>query len=266
MKQPRQQNGVAVQLWVCSFAEEAPHLPTLWRFESLVFSPRVQKLPESQLPGSAQPCDPKDPRRSCDLRMPPMEGRESLHLSRASLIIRGTFYPWGTGAAVGICVHKLPGLVHICRAPLAIQTQEQPEPGGEVGQCPRSLHGTSPHQSPSSWPVLCVWAPVLLGLVCRWSQTYFPEIADGVFSSFCSYNCAIWSLRKGISGKCFCWNPMGFFLLNAGRWCGRSAWTLGFPFSGWNPGPQANCLICLNANFQIYKMGMIICWGYDARI
>ena len=136
MKQPRQRNSVAVQLWVCSFAEEAPHPPTLWRFEPWVFSPRVQKPPESQqgqrLPGSAQPCDPKDPQRSCDLRMPPVEGRVSLHLSRASLIVRGTFYPRGTGAAVGICVHKLPGLVHICRASLAVQTQEQPEPGGEA--------------------------------------------------------------------------------------------------------------------------------------
>ena len=42
---------------------------------------------------------------------------------------------------------------------------------------------------------------------------------------------------------------------------------LEFSFLGWNPGPQANHLICLNPNFRIYKMGMVICWGsYDARI
>ena len=37
------------------------------------------------------PVDPKDPQRSCDLRMPPMEGRGSMHLSRVSLIVRGPF-------------------------------------------------------------------------------------------------------------------------------------------------------------------------------
>lgn len=209
MKQPRQQNGVAVQPWVCSFAEEAPHPPTLWRFESWVFSPRMQKLSESKqgqrLPGSAQPCGSQRPSEVVWFE-DATHGGQGVNASEQGKSHRmGTFYLRGTGAALWICVHRLPGLVHICQAPLAVQTQEQPEPGGEAGQWPGSLHeisAPSPHQSPSSWPMLCVWAPVLLGLVWGWSQTYFPEIADGVFSSFCSYNFAIWSLRKGISGNC----------------------------------------------------------------
>lgn len=114
-----------------------------------MFSPRVQKLPESQqgqrLPVSAQPFGSQRPSESYDLRMPPTEGRESPNLSRASFIIWGTFYPQGTGAALGIGVHKPPGLVHICTcpAPLALQTQEQQEPGGEAGQCPQPLLGIS---------------------------------------------------------------------------------------------------------------------------
>lgn len=148
MKQPRQQNGVAVQPWVCSFAEEAPHPPTLWRFESWVFSPRVQKLPESQqgqrLLGSAQPCGSQRPSEVMWFEDATRGGQGVTASEQGKSHRTGTFYLRGTGAALWICVHKLPGLVHICRAPLAIQTQEQPEPGGKwvsgPGPCMESRH------------------------------------------------------------------------------------------------------------------------------
>lgn len=144
-----------------------------------------------------------------------VEGRGSVELSRAILMVPGPFYPWDIGAASGIYVHRLPGLMNICtyQAVLAVQTQmesakEQTGPGRgskSVPTCcsvktPRCL---SPHQR-VFLPSLCslTQAPMILGLVWGRSGSYFPEISDGIFFSFCSYNYAAWSLRTGISGNC----------------------------------------------------------------
>lgn len=149
MKQPRQWYGVAMQSGSAALQKRLH-----------IHSPSEGLSPGCSHPGcrnyqnpskgrgclsQLSPLDPKDPQSPCDLRMPPAEGTESLHLSRASLIIWGTFYPRGTGAALGIGVHRPPGLVHICTcpAPLALQTQEQQEPGGGASHCPRSLCGIS---------------------------------------------------------------------------------------------------------------------------
>ena len=208
MKQPRQWYGVAMRSGSVALQKRLHIHPLSEGLSPGCSHPGCRNY---QNPSKGRGClsqlsplDPKDP-QSHMFEDATRGGQGVAASEQGKSHHMGDLLSTGHGCSFGNQCSQTPGLVHICTcpAPLALQTQEQQEPGGEVGQCPQPLLGISstlPHQSPSSWPLLHVWAPVLLGLVWGWSQTYFPEIADGIYSSFCSYNCAIWPLGRGLSG------------------------------------------------------------------
>lgn len=176
--------------------------------------------------GPAQPCGSQRPQRLCDLRMPPVEaGGHCIWAGCPSY--RGPFI---YGAQVQLYESVSTNFQVWC----TFAGFPHPDPGTartrrEVGQWPgpHGISAPSPASGVLSWPVLCVWAPVLLGLA--WGHPdIFSRNSWWCIFLLLNYNFAIWSLRKGISGNCVSAEILWDFLLNAGWRYGRRAWTLEF--------------------------------------
>ena len=148
MKQPRQWYGVAMRSGSAALQKRLHIHPLSEGLSPGCSHPGCRNY---QNPSKGRGClsqlsplDPKDP-QSHMFEDATRGGQGVAASEQGKSHHMGDLLSTGHGCSFGNQCSQTPGLVHICTcpAPLALQTQEQQEPGGEVGQCPQPLLGIS---------------------------------------------------------------------------------------------------------------------------